>query len=199
MRSIFILAVTVSMFLSAFVMPEATTFKVSVEDSKLIWSGKRVNYGHSGEIKIQSGELTFNGSRLSGGSFTIDMTSIRDLDIEDEQRNGKLTGHLKSGDFFDVEKFPIANFVITAVKQDKVDKGTYEVTGDLTIKGVTSPVTFKSQIENLGETIRATGLIAFDRTKFNVKYGSGSFFDDLGDKMIHDEISLKVELVAHKQ
>ena len=191
--------VITSMILTAFVAPIATTYKVSVEDSKLIWSGKRVNYGHSGSVNLLSGELIFKGSKLTGGTFAIDMASIRDLDLEDEKRNGRLTGHLKSGDFFDVEKFPLANYVVTSAKQDKVDKDTYEVTGDLTVKGITAPVTFKAQIENLGETVRATGLVVFDRTVFNVKYGSGSFFDDLGDKMIHDELSLEVELMAHKQ
>ena len=199
MKTILLTIFVASTFLTAFVNPKPETYKVSVEDSKLIWTGERVKYGHSGTVNVLSGELILDKKTLKGGTFAIDMTSIQDKDLEDEKRNGRLTGHLKSADFFDVEKFPLANFVITKAKQDKVDKGTYEVTGDLTVKGVTAPVTFKAEIENLGETIQAKGLVVFDRTVYNVKYGSGSFFDELGDKAIGDEISLQVELVANQQ
>jgi polyisoprenoid-binding protein YceI len=184
--------------LSGFVSSVNKTFKVSIEDSKLSWTGKRVNYGHTGSVDLKNGELILDDETLVGGGFVIDMESIRDLDLDDEKRAGKLVGHLKSEDFFDVKSFPEATFKITSARKEKSDHGNYMITGDLSIRGKTNSETFPVLVSITDTKISANGTVAFDRTKYDVRYGSGSFFDDLGDKMIHNEIRIQVELVAYK-
>lgn len=171
----------------------------ATNDSKLTWTGKRVTYGHHGSVDLKSGSLEFKKGTLIGGEFVVDMTSIRDLDLDDEQRAGRLVGHLKSDDFFSVETYPETLFSITKVKKQKSESGNYMITGLLTIRGKTNEESFPAQIDVDGNRATASGTVVFDRTKYDVKYGSGSFFDDLGDKMIHDEIAINVELVATKE
>lgn len=160
--------------------------KVNVKDSKINWKGYKVTGEHEGTIALKEGTLTFNGKELTGGNFTIDMTTIKVTDLEGESK-GNLEGHLKSDDFFGIESHPIATFKIT-----KVDgkNGNYKVTGDLTIKGKTNPSSFDMTIDEG----TATAAIKIDRSKFDVKYGSTSFFDNLKDKAIYDEFDLNVNL-----
>ncbi len=188
----------IGILLTGFSLRESDIFHASAKDSKLTWAGKRVNYGHYGSVDLLSGELEFEGDDLLGGEFVIDMKSIRDLDMDDEKRSGRLAGHLKSEDFFDVENYPKALFAITSVKKEKTDNGNYILTGLLTVRGKTNTESFNAQIDRDGNTVTAKGKVVFDRTKYDVKYGSGSFFDDLGDKMIHNNIELDVEIVAYK-
>ena len=142
---------------------------------------------HSGTVGIKSGELEFDGSDLVGGSFTIDMTTLTNTDMAGKPGAGKLEGHLKSDDFFGVATHPEATVVITSVK---ASKGSYNITADVTIKGMTAPVTFTADVAGNN----ASADIVIDRTKHNVKYGSGKFFDGLGDKAISDEFTLAVKL-----
>ena len=134
-----------------------------------------------------------DGDQLTGGSFVIDMTSIACTDLKGETA-GKLEGHLKSDDFFGVNNFPTATFNITQVVS-RGTAGSYKITGDLTLKETTKPVRFNVQItEEDGQKI-ATGDVSIDRSDFNVRYGSGSFFDNLGDNTIYDEFDLSIRLV----
>jgi len=159
---------------------------IDVTKSSVNWEGKKVTGAHNGTINISEGKLSFANGRLSGGSFTIDMTSIANADLGDKMK-GRLEGHLKSDDFFGVETYPTAQLVITNVGPGD---GGYSVTGDLTIKGITKPVTFMTKMTDTG----ATAAITVDRTLYDVKYGSGKFFDNLGDKMINDNFELEVNL-----
>ena len=173
-----------------------STMSVNAEESKVQWLGKKVTGEHTGEIRMAYGDLQFDGEELTGGSFEIDMKSITNSDIENEEYNQKLVGHLKSDDFFGVEKYPKASFVITGVEQKKA--GKYHIKGDLTIKGITKSIEFPAQVTMLDSKATATASITVDRSEFNVRYGSGSFFDGLGDKMIYDDFTLDVTLVANK-
>ena len=121
-----------------------STMSVNSEESKVVWLGKKVTGEHSGEIKMAYGDLQFDGEVLKGGSFEIDMTSITNTDIENEEYNKKLVGHLKSDDFFGVENHPKASFVIKTAEHKKA--GKYHVTGDLTIKGITKSIEFPYRI-----------------------------------------------------
>ena len=176
---------------------ESGVYKISTNDSEVQWKGYKVTGEHAGVVNLQSGELAFdeNGS-LSGGSFVMDMTSIKVTDLEGEWA-GKLEGHLKSADFFGVEKFPTARFEITNVAA-KGTPGDYKVTGNLTIKEATKEIKFYAHIDEEGGNLTATGDITIDRTDYDVRYGSGSFFDGLGDKTIYDEFDLTVKLVGVK-
>jgi polyisoprenoid-binding protein YceI len=173
-----------------------STMSVNSKESKVVWLGKKVTGEHTGEISIAYGDLQFDGDMLNGGSFEIDMNSITNSDIENQEYNQKLVGHLKSDDFFGVEKFPKASFVIKEVESKKA--GKYHVKGDMTIKGITKSIEFPVQVTSLGTKATATASITIDRSEFNVKYGSGSFFDGLGDKMIYDDFTLDITLVANK-
>lgn len=182
--------------LVAFSFTHVASLKVDTAASNIAWTGEKVTGKHTGNVKLKSGELQWDHGKLTGGSFEIDMTSITCTDL-DAGMGGKLVGHLKSPDFFGVDQYPTAKFVITrAIPQDT--KGNYKVIGDLTIKEKTNSVVFKANLAEAGGVVTATGDITVDRSLYDVRFGSGSFFDNLGDKTIYDEFDLNVTLVAKK-
>lgn len=177
-----------------------TTLAINPEKSTIEWFGKKVfvdNYSHKGTINLSKGSLIVDGGKLTGGMFEADMTSIKDTDLTDAKQNARLVGHLKSDDFFGVEKFPTATFKIT--KATPKGGNQYDLTGDLTLKGKTSSITFPATVNINGKSATATAKLPVDRSKYDVKFGSKSFFADLvGDKVIADEFDLTVNLVAGK-
>ena len=173
------------------------SYSVKSDASSVEWYAKKVTGKHNGSIGIKSGDLTFEGDKLVGGSFVIDMSTIKVLDLEEgSEMNQKLTGHLNSPDFFNVAEFTESTLKITSAKQVKSEAGNYEITADLTIKGKTSPVTFNANVANDGSKVAASAEIVFDRSKYDVRYGSKSFFDNLGDKVIYDDVKMVVSLIA---
>jgi len=181
----FSLLIAVIVFVSGSLV--AQNKAVDVSTSQITWTGKKVTGEHMGHIHFKSGQLLFKGSELSGGEFIVDMTTITCTDLKDEEYNKKLVGHLKSDDFFGVSTFSESNLKLTSVK--KAGNG-YDVKGDLTIKGKTNPIAFK--VKSAGNKFMGTMVI--DRTVYDVRYGSGKFFDNLGDKMIYDEFELAFEV-----
>lgn len=165
---------------------EKTEKTVNVENSSVNWKGYKVTGEHTGNISLESGKLEFENDKLVGGKFVIDMTTISVTDLEGDQK-GKLDGHLKSTDFFGVEEHPTATLVITEVTPTGK---TLNVTGDLTIKGITESITFPMSVTDN----TATAKLKIDRSKYDVRYGSTSFFDNLKDKAIYDEFDLTVDL-----
>ncbi|RXR28311.1 YceI family protein [Flavobacterium piscinae] len=163
--------------------------KINVEKSKITWIGKKVTGQHDGTLNFSSGTLVFDGKKLKGGSFEVDMTSITVADLQAGKGKEKLEGHLKADDFFGVDKFATSTLEFKTIAAKGGD--VYTVTADLTIKGKTLPVTFDLAIG----TGTARTSFKVDRTKYDIKYGSGSFFDNLGDKAINDEFELTVSLV----
>ncbi len=161
--------------------------EVKTEESSVMWKAYKVTGSHSGLVQLTDGALMFDGDALTGGSFTVDMTSLIATDLKGDSK-AKLEGHLKSEDFFGIENHPSSTLVFTDVKL--TGKNSYEVTGDLTIKGITKPITFDVSIYGS----KATATVKVDRAEYNVRYGSGSFFDNLGDKTIYDEFDLVVDL-----
>lgn len=177
----------------SFSILETSTYKIDVAQSELSWLGKKVVGQHNGKINLKGGELVLADGVLQGGQFEIDMSSITCEDLQGEWSE-KLVGHLHSDDFFGTANHPTSQLTITEVNQ-KSD-GTYAVTADLTIKGTTKPVTFDAVVNNEGDQVKATATIEVDRTKYGIKYNSGSFFDGLGDKMIEDIFTLSVEITG---
>jgi len=157
------------------------------DKTKLIWLGEKITGQHTGTINLQSGWLNWQDNKIVSGELSIDMTSLKDT-----EDNKQLQGHLKSDDFFGVEKFPTAKLIVTG--STPFDKGTGVVDGTLTIKGITNPIEFKATMQKKDNGIWFYSNIIIDRTKYNIRYGSGSFFDNLGDKTIYDEFKLKVNL-----
>ncbi|HSF54665.1 MAG TPA: YceI family protein [Algoriphagus sp.] len=167
---------------------------VNKTESTITWKAAKVTGEHWGYVPISDAELDYSAGKITGGSFEMDMTNLTVEDLTDPKSKGNLTNHLKSDDFFSVEKFNKSTFTITDVK---TSNGTdYNITGDLTIKGITQPVTFPAKASVSGNKLTATGAITFDRTKFDIKFRSGSYFENLADKMIYDEVKLDVKLVA---
>lgn len=171
----------------AFTPIEDGVQEVKVETSSVTWKGYKVTGSHIGNIDLKQGALEFKDGNLVGGEFIIDMSTIESTDLEGDYK-AKLEGHLKSDDFFGVQSYPTAKLVFNKVKS--TGKNSYEVTADLTIKEKTNPVTFDISIYGN----KATANIKIDRTKFDVRYGSTSFFDDLQDKAIYDEFDLITDL-----
>ncbi len=167
----------------------AGTQKVDVAKSTVKWLGKKVTGEHSGTISVKEGSLEVSNGKVTGGKVVIDMNSIVDTDLADANWNAKLVGHLKSDDFFGVATYPTADLVIT-----KVDGNTFS--GNLTIKGITNPTSFTATASKEGNSTVYKGTLTIDRSKYNVKYGSKSFFDNLGDKVIYDEFTLDFSLVV---
>ena len=165
----------------------AQSKKVDTANSSINWVGKKVTGQHNGTVNLKSGTIAFKGKKLTGGTFVVDMTSLTATDLQGEWQ-GKLNGHLKADDFFGTEKFPTATLVFKKI----ATKGAnlYAVTADLTIKGITKPVTF-----DLATTANsATTKFNVDRTKYDIKYNSKSFFESIGDKAIYDDFELEVAL-----
>ncbi|PSK91196.1 YceI family protein [Taibaiella chishuiensis] len=164
-------------------------FKVDNTQSRIDWEGRKVTGVHNGTINLKEGQLLLENGRLSGGSFTIDMASIRILDVTDPATNAQFAGHLASGDFFATEQYPEAFFRITAVDQDYI-------TGDLTIKGITHPVSFSAALALHEDTLTASGKIVVDRTRYGIRFRSGNFFKNLGDTLIYNDFDLNVTFTA---
>lgn len=167
---------------------------VNKAESQVRWEASKVTGTHWGYVPLKNATLDYSGGKIKGGSFDMDMVNLTVEDLTDAKSKGNLTGHLKSDDFFSVEKFNTSTFKITEAKSSN---GTdYTITGNLTIKGITQKISFPSKLAVAGKKVTATGQITFDRTKFDIKYRSGSYFEDLADKMIYDEVKLDVKLVA---
>jgi hypothetical protein len=182
---------------------ESVEVSVSIEDlnnvdtaaSILNWKGTKPTGSHNGTVVLKSGGLLVENGEILEGVFVIDMSAIKVLDIPaDNEGNGKLVGHLTSADFFDVAKYPTAKFVITSVEDEE---GTLAITGNLTIKDITKSITIPAMIssEN-GITTFTSETFIINRTDFNVKYGSKSFFDNLKDKFIDDNMELSFVVIT---
>lgn len=171
------------------------TFQVDAKSSTVTWTGYKVTGSHTGFVYLKNGTLDYQDGKLMGGEFNINMTSLECTDLEGGTK-AKLEGHLKSDDFFGVENHPTAHFKISNVNTS--GDNTYRVRGDLTIKEKTQPIEFTTTVTEEGGVLIATADISVDRSEFDVRYGSGSFFDNLGDKTIYDDFNLQVRLVTAK-
>lgn len=159
------------------------------------WKGdKKIGSFHVGTIDLKSGWLNVEANAFTGGEFVVDMNSIKNSDVKDEKMRERLVGHLKSDDFFGVEKYPLSKLVITG--SSKLEGGKALVKGNLTIKEATHPVEFTVTESKEGEVVTYSAEIVFDRSLYDVRFGSGKFFSNLGDNAINDEIKLNVKLVV---
>ena len=166
------------------------TYTVDIERSTIDWTAKKVGGGHTGTIKITSGNLIHNGKSLTKGMFLINMSSIT-------SDNAKLTTHLKSDDFFSTEKNPNSKFEILKVTPVGADR--VNISGNLTIKGISQPISFPATVKTQKNIVVAVANnIRVDRTKYDIKFRSKTFFLEIGDKAIDDEFELNINLVAKK-
>ena len=164
-------------------------FEIVGTQSNIDWVGKKVTGAHNGTIAIKKGELLLNDGKIIGGKIIVDTTSVKILDITDPATNAQFAGHLASDDFFSSEKYPEAVLEIASVSGNQVD-------GKLTIKGITHPVGFDAVVKTNGDLLTATGKLVIDRTKYEMKFRSGNFFQNLGDTLIYDHFELDVTVTA---
>lgn len=168
----------------------AQTMEVNAEKSSIEWLGSKIGGKHEGYIQLKSGSFELDGEQIMAGRFVVDMTSITNTDIIDEGRNQRLVGHLKSDDFFGVETFPTASFEV--LQSTKFENGKATLSGNITIKGKTERISF--DVVKEGKTYSSE--VEIDRSKFDVRYGSKSFFNDLGDNAIDDIFILQIKFVV---
>lgn len=171
---------------------------VDTQASSIHWIGSKPGGSHHGTIAIKEGSLAINGTEVASGSFTIDMNAIVDEDLTDQKMNNMLVTHLKSADFFDVEKYPTSSFAITKVEAVAGnDSITHHISGNLKMKDVEKNITFGAKITKEGDAYKAVTVpFTIDRTQWNVQYGSKSIFADLKDKFIDDNIELQITIIA---
>ena len=197
-----ILACFVILALSSFTTePGKSEFLiVNTQQSTVAWTGYYAfNFGeHTGSIRLTKGEIEMADSRITGGFFELDMNTIEDVDMRGEGSAKDLEDHLKSDDFFSVAQYPSARFTITKTKalQDGPNYPNYEITGTLTLKGITNTLTFPATVVLKDGQLQATAKLKFDRTRWDVRYNSGKFFSSIGDGAISDAIGLEIHLTA---
>lgn len=172
---------------------------IDVNRSVVAWKGTKVTGQHDGTIGLASGELYLVDDQIVGGNIVIDMTQIVVLDIEDPETNARLKGHLESDDFFSVATYPDATFEMAQIeKLENAEEGqpNYTIRGNLTIKGITHGVSFPAYVSVQDGVVTAEADFDLDRTMWDVRFGSGRFFEDLGDNLIHDDFNMKLDIVA---
>ena len=162
--------------------------------TSVAWNAqKRVGASHNGTVEINEAALLVEKGEIVGGTIVVDMNTIVNLDLTDEKPNTMLVNHLKSEDFFSVETYPTATFAISSVT--KIEGGMYDVTGDMTIKGIENEITFTATIEQDESGLQVNGTAVLDRTLWDVRYGSDKFFDNLGDGLIEDAFTLTFDML----
>jgi len=198
MKNMSILVVVLAMVGFAFTNPASSPVVSGVDlgASFVQWTGYKVTGKHFGKVKLKSGNLVFKNDMLTGGEFVMDMNSIKVEDVTGGMAD-KLAGHLKSEDFFGTEKYPTSKFVITKVIS-RGTPGAYKIIGNLTIKSTTKEIRFNADMKEENGKSVAMAKITLDRSEYDIRYGSGSFFENLGDKTIYDEFDLEVNLVVTK-
>lgn len=174
--------------------PAEEKYSLDLEKSSMEWLCKKVGGQHNGKVKIKEGTLIFDGNTLKGGSFVMDMTTISVLDSPDNKR---LIDDILSNNFFDITKFPTSTFTITKVTSSGTDQ--VDITGNLTVKGITKPVTFSSSLKKQGSVaVAVANGVKVDRTKFDITFRSKTFFSEIGNRAVDDEFELSITLLAKK-
>ena len=176
---------------------KAQSFKVDNQASKIGWLAKKATGEHNGNISINSGALQLQNNVLTAIALDIDTRTITDIDLTEKADNDKLVATLKSETFFNSDKFPKASLVTTSIVHNAGQQ--YTINGKLTIKGITNDISFPATVGVNGKKLNATAKISIDRTKYDIKFRSKSFFENLGDKVIYDNFDLDVALTANAQ
>jgi polyisoprenoid-binding protein YceI len=199
MKKLRVLTLAAITFLTSTAFAHEGHYSINTGSTTIEWLGEKVTGEHKGMISAKKGDLHFDGDELTKVYIVMDMTSMTCTDIENAEYNAKLIGHLESDDFFSTANNPEATFTSTAVNLLDAKTGKYEVTGNMIIKGKSHEQKFEVIAIKEGDKVSASAKIVINRTDYNVKYGSKSFFEGLGDKVIYDDFTLTVKMVANKQ
>lgn len=195
MKKISFLALAFIVF-SAFSSTHTEEYKVDPSKSKLEWVAKKVTGGHNGFVSVKSGSVLMDHGKIAKASFTIDMTTITNDDIESEKYRAKLVSHLKSEDFFEVDKHPEVTFKM--IRSNSIGDNKYNILGELIIKGYKDIINFTMDLTQVESALVAKGSFKFDRTKFDIIYDSGTFFENLGDRAIDNNVVVNFRMMLSK-
>ena len=177
--------------------PEAGTYSLLIDDSELSWIGTELSTKtHTGTIDFTDGTIVVDSDNTISGNVKINMSTINVTDLQGRSKE-MLERHLRSSDFFEVESFSEAKFSFISKSFDKLSNQISFV-GDLTIKDITNPISFNATLLETSPFLKAKAVLSFDRSKYNVRFRSGNFFENLGDKLILDDIDVNIRLVTKK-
>ena len=177
--------------------PEAGTYSLLIDDSELSWIGTELSTKtHTGTIDFTDGTIVVDSDNTISGNVKINMSTINVTDLQGRSKE-MLERHLRSSDFFEVESFSEAKFSFISKSFDKLSNQISFV-GDLTIKDITNPISFNATLLETSPSLKAKAVLSFDRSKYNVRFRSGNFFENLGDKLILDDIDVNISLVTKK-
>jgi len=188
--------ISASLSINATTMVPHDNLTINKKVSSVEWVGKKVTGQHTGTIQILSGNFHLHDDAIGSGEVVIDMSTINNTDMEAGKGKEKLEGHLNSKDFFDVANFKTATLKITSTK--KLEGNSYTIYGNLTIKGITKSIEFPANVQVKDSKLAAYAEMKIDRTAYDIKYGSGKFFEGLGDKVIDDDFTIKFKIAATK-
>ena len=178
--------------------PEAGTYSLLIDDSELSWIGTELSTKtHTGTIDFTDGTIVVDSDNTISGNVKINMSTINVTDLQGRSKE-MLERHLRSSDFFEVESYSEAKFSFISKSFDKLSNQISFV-GDLTIKDITNPISFNATLLETSPFLKAKAVLSFDRSKYNVRFRSGNFFENLGDKLILDDIDVNIRLVTKKQ
>ena len=177
--------------------PEAGTYSLLIDDSELSWIGTELSTKtHTGTIDFTDGTIVVDSDNTISGNIKINMSTINVTDLQGRSKE-MLERHLRSSDFFEVESYSEAKFSFISKSFDKLSNQISFV-GDLTIKDITNPISFNATLLETSPFLKAKAVLSFDRSKYNVRFRSGNFFENLGDKLILDDIDVNIRLVTKK-
>lgn len=180
------------------ISPEQGVYNVVIDETELSWIGKELSTKiHTGTLNLSNGLIQVDNDKTIAGNVTINMSTINVTDLQGRAKE-MLEGHLRSADFFEVENFPEATLSFKSKSFNKL-KNQINFEGELTIKDISNPILFNATLLESSPYLKAKAILSFDRSKYNVRFRSGSFFENLGDKLILDDIDVNITLVTRKQ
>lgn len=202
LASLAIVFTTVTVLAGGDLKSAKTEYKIDAATSKIKWVGKKVTGEHTGYVSFKSGSVNYSDNKITDATAVVDMTSITCSDMEPGAGGDKLVGHLKAVDFFDVSKFGTSEFKmvsLTKIEGAKEGENNYKVKGTLTIKGITNAIEFPARVEVKDKTLVLRADVTFDRTKYDIKFGSASVIEGIGNRAISDEVLFSLALVARAE
>ncbi|MEC9274447.1 MAG: YceI family protein [Candidatus Neomarinimicrobiota bacterium] len=183
---------------SNIISPEQGLYSVGIDETELLWIGKELSTKiHTGTLNLSNGLIQVDNDKTITGNVTINMSTINVTDLQGRAKE-MLEGHLRSADFFEVENFPEATLSFKSKSFNKL-KNQINFEGELIIKDISNPIIFNATLLESSPYLKAKAILSFDRSKYDVKFRSGSFFENLGDKLILDDIDVNITLVTRKQ
>ena len=183
---------------SNIISPEQGLYSVVIDETELLWIGKELSTKiHTGTLNLSNGLIQVDNDKTITGNVTINMSTINVTDLQGRAKE-MLEGHLRSADFFEVENFPEATLSFKSKSFNKL-KNQINFEGELIIKDISNPIIFNATLLESSPYLKAKAILSFDRSKYDVRFRSGSFFENLGDKLILDDIDVNITLVTRKQ